>query len=86
MNIKERAASIAKAASAVLQVEPNEEQLKLLTDLIEQAVINAMLEAGERHTSVVMQCCSPDLDKAHKVADEIRRGDQALIANLQAMR
>ena len=86
MNITERAESAAKAAYAVLQVTPSEGQDRSVTDAIEQAIINAVLEESTRCTNVVLECCSPDLDTAHKVAQEIRRANQALIANLSSMR
>ena len=36
--------------------------------------------------SVVKECCSPDLDIAHKIRQEIERSKTALIANLSSLR
>lgn len=70
----------------MLGLAPDEEQSKGVLEIIEQAVINAMLEEGERCSNVARVCCSPDLDRAHKIAEQIRRQNQALIANLSSLR
>ena len=52
----------------------------------EKAMVDALVEANQRCTQAAMQCCSADRDMAHKVAAEIERSHQALIANLSGMR
>lgn len=86
MKISDRSSNSAQAIFAVLQVTPSEAQVRNVEEVIEQALVNAMLDAGERATGAVMECCSPDLDTAHKVAEEIRRRQSALITNLSSMR
>jgi len=54
---------------------------------IEQTIIEALLEERERCAVVAFkQCCDEDRDKAHKVADEIKRVRTALVTNLESMR
>jgi hypothetical protein len=86
MNISENADSTAKAVCALLGVEPDEEQNSQLTRLIEQSIVSAVLSETERHTRLVMSCCSADLDMAHKLTHEIRDSTNALVANLSSMR
>jgi len=43
-------------------------------------------EARAGCTDVVRVCCSADEDLAHKIADELRHKEQALIANLSSLR
>lgn len=86
MNISENANSTASAVCALLGVEADEERLRQVSRLIERSIINAILNQAERYTHVVMNCCSPDLDLAHKLAAEIRSSNQALVANLASMR
>jgi hypothetical protein len=86
MNIQERAEGATKAVMAELGVSPDEAQARGVTKVIEQAIIHAMLDQSERCTHVVMEQCSPDMDMAHKLADEFRRRSQALLANLSSMR
>ena len=86
MSIDERTEGAAKAIFAALQVEPTEAQMRSVRDIIEQSLINATLEAGETATQAIMECCSPDLDTAHKVAEEIRKRQGAIITNLSSLR
>ena len=86
MNIAENANSTAKAVCALLGVDPDEEQQSQITRLIERSLISAVLSESERHTHMVMSCCSADLDLAHKLTNEIRAATNALVANLSSMR
>ena len=86
MNISENAESTAKAVCALLGIEPDEQQTSELTRLIERSIVSAVLSETERHTRLVMSCCSADLDMAHKLTDEIRASTNALVANLSSLR
>ena len=86
MSISERAERAAGAIFAALQLKPTEAQRASVRDVIEQALVNAALEAGEHATQAILECCSPDLDTAHKAAEEIRRQQTALVANLSSLR
>lgn len=86
MTIAERAQHTATALLSVLQATPSDEQREELLRLLEHAFVNCVLEEGERCTHVVMQCCSADLDLAHKTAETIRRNNEALVANLSSLR
>jgi hypothetical protein len=86
MSISERTDGAARAICAVLQIEPSDEQMRSVREIIDQAMVNVMREAGESATRAVMECCSADLDIAHKVAAEIKRRQGALVANLSSMR
>ncbi|HSS63701.1 MAG TPA: hypothetical protein VLS27_04655, partial [Gammaproteobacteria bacterium] len=70
MNISENADSTAKAVCALLGIEPDEKQHSQVTRLIERSLISAVLSEAERHTHMVMSCCSADLDMAHKLTNE----------------
>lgn len=86
MNISENAKSTARAVCAMLGVDPDEEHLRQVSQVIERSIVNAILSETERYTHVVMSCCSADLDLAHKLAAEIRSSNEALITNLASMR
>lgn len=86
MNISENANSTAGAVCALLEIEPDEERLRAVSRLIERSIIQAVLNEAERYTHVVLNCCSADLDMAHKLNSEIRASNQALMANLSSMR
>lgn len=86
MSLKERAESATHAIANILGTAPTGEQETEVIEIVEQAIIKAVLEERERCVKVANVCCSPDLDKAHKIAADIRRAEGALIANLQSMR
>lgn len=54
---------------------------------IEKAIIEALLAERERCAVVAFKhCCDEDRDKAHKLADDIKRVRTALVTNLNSMR
>lgn len=86
MNIRDRAESTAKSVCEALHAKPSADLQKQIADLIERALADATVEDSEECAQVAMDCCLADRDLAHKIADEIRRKNLALIANLSSMR
>lgn len=86
MNISENAQSTAKAICAELGIRPDDEQAGQVARLIERSIIAALLSECERHTHMVMNCCTADRDMAHKLTAEIRASTDALVANLSSLR
>ncbi len=86
MKFRERAERAGAAVGAALQMTPDAEQAKAVADAIEREIIEAVMEESERCIKVSHKCCPPDLDIAHKIADEIKRAHTALIANLSSLR
>ena len=84
-SLRERAEQATQEVQGILGVSA-EEHPKEIEDAIEQAIINALLKERHRCADVAFECCNEDRDKAHKIADEIRRVNTALVANLSAMR
>jgi hypothetical protein len=86
MNMRERASRAADNVCQLLGAAPNEEQGKGIADAIEREIIEAVLEESQRCASVAHECCSPDLDTAHKIRKEIESAQTALVANLSSLR
>ncbi len=86
MNIRDRAESTAKSVCEALHAKPSADLQKQVADLIERALADATIKHSEECAKVIMGCCSADQDLAHKIAEEIRRKNTALIANLSSMR
>lgn len=86
MTIREHAKKAAEAALAALDAAPDEAQKNAVTMAIEKAMIDLMREDEERYAKAALHCCAHDLDTAHKIAEEVRRANTALIANLSSMR
>ncbi len=86
MNIKERAESTAKSVCEILNTQPSPDLQKQVANVIEQALADITIRGSEECAEVARRCCSADRDLAHKIAEEIRRKNLALIANLSSMR
>ncbi len=86
MNFRNRAEHAAGVVGGLLETSPNADQAKAIADAIEQEIIEAVLSESARCVEVAHTCCSPDLDKAHKIAEGIKRTHTALIANLSSLR
>lgn len=86
MTIASRAEKAAKAVLEALQFGATPGQSKQVARIIEQAMIESYRDAAERCARVAVGCCEEDRDLAHKIADEIRRANTALIANLSSLR
>ena len=86
MSFREQSDKTASAVAEALGTAPTPEQAKAVAELIERAIIDSYQDAASRCATVASECCSEDQDLAHKVADEIRRANIALIANLSSLR
>lgn len=78
----EALASIEKALGGEL----SEAQREAVTEAIRKSLSDTVDHTGKRYQKVARDYCEPDADLAHKIADEIRRGNIALKANLESMR
>jgi formaldehyde-activating enzyme involved in methanogenesis len=86
MNFRNRAKRAADVIGGLLETSPDPTQAKAIADAIEKEIIEAVLEESERCVKVAHTYCSADLDKAHKIAEGIKRTHTALAANLSALR
>jgi len=84
MTLRERAESLAKSVFAALQASPNDDRAKAATDAIEKAIINIVLEERQRCANVAIAHGTPDADRANKIAEEIRRAEDAMVAGSAA--
>ncbi len=86
MSFREQADKAAQAAAEALGATPTPEQAKAAAEVIERAIVESYRDAASRCAKVASDCCSADRDLAHKVADQIKRANTALIANLSSLR
>lgn len=85
-SLRERALETSQKVQGILNINCAEHEQEVVK-AIEQAIIDALLQERERCATVAYDhCCAEDRDKAHKVAEEIRRIRTALTANLESMR
>lgn len=80
------------ANDAVAQIEKvvstplSEQEAAQIAKIIADTLTKAVLQTSKEHTEAAVVCCGPEADIAHKIAEEADRAQQALIANLTAMR
>jgi len=73
---------IERAVSSPLTEQDTAEISKIIADTLAKVVS----QTSRHHTEAAVICCGPEADIAHKIAEEAERAQQALIANLVAMR
>lgn len=86
MKLKQYVETATQEVFQALDTQPSEEQAKAVAAVIQEAVIKAALESRSKCVDVARECCSADRDLAHKITEEIRLANNALIANLSSMR
>lgn len=75
-----------KDINALLETPLTAEQSVAVADIVEKAVISALLEGQHRAVDAALQCPEADQDMAHKIATAIRLKNDALIVNLSSLR
>lgn len=86
MNLKERSEKAVQDACKALGTEITEEQSDIVAKVIEAAMADAIRETAAKSGEAARICCSHDQDMAHKIAEEIKRSQTSLIANLDSLR
>ena len=79
MTLRERADRVAKSIFLALQMSPDADQAKEATDVIEKAIIDVVLQERQRCANVAVAHGTPDADRASKIAEAIRRAEDAEI-------
>ncbi len=70
----------------ILGVRPSGAQGDKVALAIEHVIVKALKKSAERSTDAATEIFSADRNMAHRVAEEIRTANVALIANLSALR
>jgi hypothetical protein len=86
MTYKERAENTAEKLFRLLGMTPDEALAGETAGLIERALVEAAVDSARHCAKVALDCCPADMDVAHKISAELRQAEQALIANLSALR
>ncbi len=84
--INDLAAKAVEEIATALDVQPSDAQAKSVDDIVQHAIISAVLEERGRCVTVATNVCTGDQDLAHKIPAEIRADEAVLIANLSALR
>ena len=70
----------------VLEGAVSDAQRNEIAKIIDSGIIDAAVDVRQACADIVRRQIGPDMDMAHKIDDQIRRTQQALIENLKAMR
>ncbi|MHA1151053.1 MAG: hypothetical protein ACTSQ7_00040 [Alphaproteobacteria bacterium] len=84
MKLRERADRVANSIFSALQTSPDADLTKKVTDVIEKAIIDVVLEERQRCANVAVAHGTPEADLASKIAEDIRRAKDAEIAGRAA--
>lgn len=80
------------ADNAVVQISDtvssslSESEIEAISKIIWKTLIEASRQTSQCCTKAAVVCCGPEADIAHKIAEDVERAQQALIANLMAAR
>ncbi len=85
-NLNIRAQKLTQEIFEILGMRPSGAQGDKVAHAIEQVIVKALEKSVERSTEAAMEFCSTDRVMGHKIAEEIRNANKALIVNLSAMR
>ncbi|MCJ8322979.1 MAG: hypothetical protein HRU29_02755 [Rhizobiales bacterium] len=64
----------------------DDKQQSDVANIVERAVIQAVLESQHRAVDAALRCPEADQDMAHKIATAIRQKNDILIVNLSSQR
>jgi hypothetical protein len=82
----EKLKAIVDDAIGELEGTLSDDQTAKVAKVIEGAIIRGLLEGQHRAVDACNECGEAEQDVAHKIATAIRRKNDALIANLSALR
>lgn len=86
MELKQKAQEAVDRIGTIVGADLSADQRKAVDAVIEDLVIEAMRECAATCGHAASACCSEDEDMAHKVAQEVKQAQEALVANLSSLR
>jgi len=86
MTLKHLADDAVTKIEGTVSAPLSEQDAANIKKIVASALAQAVAETSKEHTAAAVVCCGPEADIAHKIAEEADRAQQALIANLMAMR
>ena len=86
MSLKKHADNAVKKIESNLAVSLSEDEREAVARIVEQAIIDAVADAGQHFSDATKPHLDADDDKAHKIAEQLRLAQTALLSNLQGLR
>ena len=85
-NLRRIAHEATEGINDLLGGQLSEDESTKIDEIVEAAVIRALLEGQHQAVDAALQYPEADQDLAHKIASEIRRKNDLLIVNLTSLR
>ena len=86
MSISSKAKQAVKRLEKELSIDWTVEQETAAKQVIELAMSDAIDEIHKSSSHAIKECCTADMDLAHKINQEIKLARNALLANLNSLR
>lgn len=86
MKIKRLTESTIAQIKESLSTPLTDSDIKTLSKIIENSLIEAVKHSTKRCTTAVATACGAESDLAHKISREFQQAQNALIENLKSMR
>jgi len=86
MTLKRLADDAVAEIERAVSVSLSKQDTAKISKIIARTLAKTVAQTSKDHTAAAVVCCGPEADIAHKIAEEADRAQQALIANLMAMR
>lgn len=86
MDTNKMAEEAVGALDSAIDKDFSEVEKARVKEIVHDLLVQAIGGTTESHASTVVQCCGPEADMAHKLQHEMMKAQDALIANLSAMR
>ena len=72
--------------AVLADAELTQDQRDQLARLVHASMRKVADQCCEAHREVTVQCCGPEADLAHKIAQEARQKTDLLVSNLMSLR
>ena len=72
--------------SALASHDLSDADKEKVTKIVSQLLVKTVEKTTKNNLETTANCCGPELDLAHQIAEEINRQKQLLISNLKALR
>ncbi len=86
MDTNKMAEEAVGALDAAIDKDFSDAEKARVKEIVHDLLVEAIGGITESHASTVVQCCGPEADMAHKLQHEMMKAQEALIANLNALR
>lgn len=72
--------------SALSSHDLSDAEKEKVTKIVSELLVKTVETTTKNNLETTANCCGPELDLAHQIAEEINRQKQLLISNLKALR